>query len=126
MNSAQVFDILRSQMISFSLNEDASISVGDLSNIYNIYWIEPTDTSEKNKARMMLNSKNNNITIFEEKGVSSDDVKEYVVLTNRIRTFLKLEKYADLIDYIESSDLIFFVDEVSIELLKTEMNKVND
>ena len=45
----------------------------------------------------------------------------FILLTNTLRTFINLDKYKEIIELVNNSKLISFVDTKSVELLKVAM-----
>lgn len=132
-------DLLRtitSQMISFSAKKTICMSLNELSRIYNVdygqYSFAKDDElqvqSKDYPSRVILRQgkkdniilefklEDDSVAISNNKAISAQS--EYMLLTNKLRTLISLEKKIDIIDLIEKSKLVNFVDTESLELIK--------
>jgi hypothetical protein len=108
--------LLRSQIICLSQDKKQHLSVGQLTNCFKIDWFK-YDTLEKEPSLVISDQKSITIYIFQSKGGCEEDVDLYVIIINKLRTLIYLDKFLEAFNLITESTLFEFVDVESAKLV---------
>jgi hypothetical protein len=113
--------LLRSQIICLSQDKKQHLSVGQLTNCFNIDWFKydtlECHTLDKEPSLVISDQKSIIIYIFQSKGGCEEDVDLYVIIINKLRTLIYLDKFLEAFNLITESTLFEFVDVESAKLV---------
>ena len=131
-------DILKtitSQILAFEEDKTICLSVNDVSRLFSVRALDYIGIEEESiihdtehLSRVIINlPQNNNLIIYIEldgrepkdtNKLAQEKQYSYIIFLNRLRTLIALHKVSDIIDLIEKSTLVNFVDTESLELIK--------
>lgn len=114
--------LLRSQIICLSQHKKELLSVSQLTNCFLIHWVT-YDLLDKEPSLIISDQKSLCLDMPRSKGGCEEDINLYVILINKLRTLIHLDKILEAFNLISESTFIEFVDMESAKLVQEALEE---